>query len=185
MSKNDKRTEHELANNKYNVFVYSFADLFATATLTVVFFPVAAIAYAMMGFPQEAFPFLLLNYWMTSMAAEAMLSFVTKFSSNPTTSMIFCQIALVYLMVFGGGLFIAWKDTPKYWVWLQEMTIFTQSSRAALMEIYDNMQFICAVNGANQCINPGSGVMFPCDTPVVNGKCYVDARMVLEITQVR
>lgn len=46
--------------------------------LGVLFFPTVAIAYVMIDYPQSAFPFLLLNYWMTSMASEAMLSFICK-----------------------------------------------------------------------------------------------------------
>ena len=47
------------------------------------------------------------------MASEAMLSLITKFTSDPTLAMVACQMALVDLMVFGGGVFIAWKDCPK------------------------------------------------------------------------
>jgi len=42
-----------------------------------------------------------------------MLSFIAKFSHNATTSMIVSQIVLVVIMVFGGGVFIAWKDCPE------------------------------------------------------------------------
>jgi hypothetical protein len=41
-----------------------------------------------------------------------MIAFVTKLSNNATTSMVFAQICLVCLQVFGGGVFIAWKDCP-------------------------------------------------------------------------
>lgn len=54
--------------------------------------------------------------------------------------MIFTQIVLVNTMVFGGGVFLPWKDCPDYWIWVQEMSIFTQSSRAAIMEIFNEIQ---------------------------------------------
>ena len=49
----------------------------------------------------------------TSMASEAMLSLITKFTTDPTLAMVACQIALAVLMVFGGGVFLPWKDCPK------------------------------------------------------------------------
>jgi hypothetical protein len=51
-----------------------------------------------------------------------MIATLTKLSENETTGMIYCQIALVCLQVFGGGVFIPWKDIPVYWQWLQEIT---------------------------------------------------------------
>jgi ABC-type multidrug transport system ATPase subunit/ABC-type multidrug transport system permease subunit len=74
-------------------------------------------------------------------------------------------------------------DCPRWWVWLQEIAVFTQSSRAAIMEVYDHMQFICALNGGTVCINSGSGDKFPCSTPIIDDKCYVDGRTILEVTQ--
>ena len=183
LSKTDKRTKHEYANNKYNLYIWCLADIFTTATLNVVFFPVAAIAYFMMNLPQDGFPFLILNYWVTCLASEAMLNFITKFSTNPTTSMIAAQIALVNLMVFGGGIFLPWPDCPDYWIWLQESTVFTQSSRAAIMEIYNHLRLICNLHGGTECVQPGTGNVFPCATSIVNDKCYVDAREILQVTQ--
>lgn len=43
-----------------------------------------------------------------------MVSLITKFSHDPTVSMIFVQVALVNLQVFGGGVFLAWNDCPEY-----------------------------------------------------------------------
>jgi len=187
ISRGDKRAIHEIANNKYSPLASFVADSLSTATLTVIFMPGAIIAYFMMGFPGNAYPFLLLNYWMTSLASEAMLSFVTKFSKNPTTSMIFCQIALCMLMVFGAGLFIPWKDCPKYWIWFQEMTLFTHSSRAALMETLNHMTFLCAhLTPDGQCVDPGSGFLYKCQSfDVMNGNniCYVSGRNILWVTQ--
>jgi hypothetical protein len=66
ISRNDKRTKHEVANNKYSPLTWFLADCITTATINVIFFPVAAIAYFMMGLPGEGFPFLILNYWMVN-----------------------------------------------------------------------------------------------------------------------
>lgn len=183
LSKTDKRTKHEYANNKYNLYVWCLADIFTTAVLNVVFFPVAAIAYFMMNLPKDGFPFLILNYWVTCLASEAMLNFITKFSTNPTTSMIAAQIALVNLMVFGGGVFLPWPDCPDYWIWLQESTVFTQSSRAAIMEVYNHLQLVCKLNGGTECVQPSTGNVFRCATAIVDDKCYVDAREILQVTQ--
>jgi hypothetical protein len=111
--------------------VWCAADLFTSASISCIFMPVAAIAYSMMGLPQVAFPFLLLNFWMTSLASEAMLSFLTKFSTNPTSSMIVCQIALVNLQVFGGGLFIPWKGfiTLYYLIYEEDSNVNASASR--------------------------------------------------------
>ena len=43
-----------------------------------------------------------------------MLAVITKFSHNATTSMILCQLILEIIMVFGAGIFLPWKDCPKY-----------------------------------------------------------------------
>ena len=127
INRNDKRMRHEIANNKYNPITFFLADFFSTATLQLLFIPMSAIAYFMMGFPSSVYPYVILAGWTLSLVAEAMLSFICKFSTNPTVSMNFAQKALVDLMVFGCGVFIPWNQTPKYWIWLQEMSLFTQS----------------------------------------------------------
>ena len=66
VSKVDKRTQHEIANNKYTALAIFAADWFSTATLGLVFLPSAPIAYFMAGFPGAAFPYLILNCWVVS-----------------------------------------------------------------------------------------------------------------------
>lgn len=135
ISKTDRRTVHEVSNGKYSATVFVFADLFASASLGVLFFPVIPISYFMMGFPQEGVGPLFVILWMVSftrcccsfymqspnsviliakaaLGSEAMLNLICKFSHNATVSMIFAQIALVNLMVFAGGVFIPWDETP-------------------------------------------------------------------------
>jgi hypothetical protein len=90
---------------------------------------------------------------------------------------------MVILTVFGGGVFIPWNKTPMYWIWLQELSIFTQASRSALIHVYDYINFKCdTVNGV--CYGP-LGDIFPCDfldDPVFG--CSVKGRTVLYLTQV-
>jgi hypothetical protein len=38
----------------------------------------------MMGYPEEAYPFLLFEFWLTALTAESMLNFITKFSKDAT-----------------------------------------------------------------------------------------------------
>jgi len=183
ISRTDKRTVHEVSNNKYPVSAFLVADFVSTATLTVLFFPMVLIAYFMMGFPAVAIPFVILCCWMTSLASEAMLSFIVKFSHNATTSMILSQIVLVVIMVFGGGVFIAWKDCPDYWVWIQETSIVTQSSRAMIMEVLKHLEFRCLLTDG-VCISPGSGNHYRCSSLDSDGfHCQVNGREILAVTQ--
>lgn len=64
ISRTDKRTRHEIANNKYSPLTFWLADTFTTSTLVVIFFCIPPISYFMIGFPSGAYPFLILNYWM-------------------------------------------------------------------------------------------------------------------------
>lgn len=113
-----------------------------------------------------------------------MLSFITKFSQNATTSMILCQIALVVIMVFGGGVFLPWDECPKYWIWIQETGIVTQSSRSMIMEVLNHLQFKCQLNSAGLCISPGSNYQYTCDSYSADGfYCEVNGREILAVTQ--
>lgn len=180
----DKRTVHEIANNSYSPLTVVLSDTLTTAIMSCLFFPVPAIAYFMMGFPGEAFPFVLLTCWMTSMGGEAMMSLIAKFSHSPTVSMVFAQVALVNLQVFGGGVFIAWNDCPDWWVWLQEMTVFTQSSRAMIMEVMNYLEFDCRVDGSGVCRDPGTADIYSCDRYFDAGTmCKVSGREMLAVTQ--
>ena len=64
ISKIDKRTKHEIANNKYTPLAIFAADWFSTATLGLVFLLSAPITYFMAGFPGAAFPYIILNCWV-------------------------------------------------------------------------------------------------------------------------
>jgi hypothetical protein len=82
--------------------------------------------------------------------------------------MIFCQIALVNLEVFGGGVFLAWKYCPDWWIWVQESNLFTQGSRAMTMEVLNHIDFHCKLNGGACFIATGAAV------PCITGSFYVN-----------
>ena len=69
---------------------------------------------------------------------------------------------------------------------MQETSVFTQSSRAAIMEVMDHMSFACALQPNGACIDPGSGAQYECITGSLfadGTKCMVAGRQVLFITQ--
>lgn len=180
----DKRTVHEISNNSYSPLTVVLSDTLTTATMACAFFPVPAIAYFMMGYPSEGFGFLILCCWMTSLAAEAMMSFITKFSHSPTVSMVFAQIALVNLEVFGGGVFLPWNECPDWWIWLQESCVFTQGSRAMIMEVLLYLEFDCKLDGSGVCRDPASNNIYQCDRFFGgNTMCKVKGREILYVTQ--
>ena len=113
-----------------------------------------------------------------------MIALITKFSNNPTTSMVYSQIALVSLQVFGGGVFLPWKDCPNYWIWLQEMTIFAQSSRTMDMEVFRYLDLDCTLAHDGKCYDPSTGAHYKCDTFSADGThCTVNAREIFSETQ--
>jgi ATP-binding cassette, subfamily G (WHITE), member 2, SNQ2 len=184
LSASDQRAQHEIYNGKYSPLAAIVADIISVSSLAAFFLPVPPIAYFMMGFPAKAYPFMILLCWLTGLSGEAMIALITKLSTNPTTAMVYCQITLVSLQVFGGGVFLPWKDCPDYWVWLQEMTIFAQSSRAMNMEVFAAMDFDCQLASDGKCYDPSTGVHYGCDSYSRNGThCLVNGREMLAETQ--
>ena len=111
-----------------------------------------------------------------------MLNLITKLTTNVEVAIVACLTTLVLLNVFGSGLFIAWSRCPNYWVWLQELSLFTQSSRSALMDILDHTVYICK-SSSDTCIGP-FGEIYPCDvSSFVDGVCKISGRMVLHVQQ--
>ena len=92
------------------------------------------------------------------------------------------QAVLVMLTVFGGGVFIPWASTPFFWRWLQEISLFTHATRAALVHVNSYVTYKCAlVSGV--CFGPYMDV-FPCDVISDDGRsCTVSGRTVLYVTQ--
>lgn len=107
-----------------------------------------------------------------------MLNFITKFSTDATVSIVSSQAVLVILTVFGGGMFIAWNKCPDYWIWLQEISLFTQASRAAILNVDDSIEYRCILT-SNMCFDP-FGNQYNCkDGTIANGECKVAGREVL------
>jgi ABC-type multidrug transport system ATPase subunit len=184
LSRSNVRFKHEVTNGTCNILTYWLAELTASAILLTSFIPGTAVAYFMMGLPGDAYPFLLFLFWLTALTTESMLNVITKFSENATVSIVTSQAILVILTVFGGGLFIAWNKCPDYWVWLQEISLFTQASRAAIMGVNDYLTYTCTVNSFGQCIGP-LGDIFPCDASPANSEsiCEVNGRTVVNVMQ--
>ena len=184
LNSSTKRAEHEMLNAKYTPMAVMLADTISTAILTCVFLPQVPLCMLMMGFPMESAGMVVLCCWLILQAAESMIALVTKLSPSATTGMIFAQICLVNLQVFGAGVFIPWKDCPSYWLWLQEITVFCQGSRIVMLSVYDHMTLKCAMDGSGACVEPGTGNIYDCVSYNSDGvTCEVEARQVLSATQ--
>lgn len=183
LNRANDRFKHEITNNTYGSFVYWLAETTATGLLLSSFIPGTVVAYFMMDLPSKAYPFLIFLFWLSAFTAETMLNFISKFSEDATVSIVSSQAVLVILTVFGGGAFIPWNKCPVYWKWLQEISLFTQASRSAIMNVNDYLTYSCTLAADDQCYGP-LGNIFPCDvTPPINGTCEVSGRMVLYISQ--
>ena len=184
LNSSTKRAEHEMLNAKYSHLAVMLADTISTATLTCMFLVCVPICLFMIGYPAASLPMVLLCCWLVLQAAEAMIALVTKLSTSATTGMIFAQICLVNLQVFGAGIFRDWPSCPVYWVWLQEITVFCQGSRIVMMAVYDHMTLKCALDSNNACVEPGTGNVYKCVSFSADGmSCEVEAREILSATQ--
>ena len=109
--------------------------------------------------------------------------FVTKFFKDISASVVACQLVLVLLTAFGAGLFIRWSDTPAYWEGLQALSLFTHSSRAAMLSVMRKLSYECTLAGDGNCYGP-SGDLFSCISGTISGgKCEVSGSTVLLVTQ--
>lgn len=116
-------------------------------------------------------------------AGEAMMNVITKLFPDISRAVVFCQLALVILTIFGGGLFIRWVDTPAYWVWLQTISIFTHSTRMAMQNVMRKITYTCKLNGG---VCYGSyGEVYECEGSVspTDKECDVNGSSVLFVTQ--
>ena len=114
-----------------------------------------------------------------------MVNFISRVFSDATVAIIVSQGTFVVLTVFGGGVFIPWNSTPKYWYWLQELSVFTQGSRAAIVSVNDYLEYKCTTSDPS-----GSceilGITFPCHSRGdgdSSGYCMVKGRMVIQVLQ--
>jgi hypothetical protein len=64
LTRGNMRLKHEMSNNTYTVHAAFFAELTTSAIGVLSFTPGAAVAYFMMGYPNESYPFLLFHFWM-------------------------------------------------------------------------------------------------------------------------
>ena len=113
----------------------------------------------------------------TALTAESMVNFISRIFQDATTAIIVCQGVLILLTVFGGGIFIPWNSTPVYWQWLQEMSIFTQSSRVVISHANSYIDYKCVLTNA-RCLSFGQE--FPCDPGSGNAEyCMIKGREVM------
>lgn len=182
LNRGNIRFKHEKGNRTYSVLAYWLAELTATAVGLVVFLPGATMAYFMMGQPGAAYPFLLLLFWLTALTSESMLNVISKFSEVSTVSIVTSQLYLVVLTVFGGGVFISWRDCPIYWQWLQEISLYTQASRAAIMDVSDHISYECQ---STTSVCQFGGYDYPCDDyfSAARQLCTIHGRTVLKVYQ--
>ena len=75
LSKASARFLHEKANNTYSVPAAFLAELTTTSIGLLTFIPGTAVTYFMMGFKNEAYPFMMFVYWMVSTQASCMKSY--------------------------------------------------------------------------------------------------------------
>ena len=103
---------------------------------------------------------------------------ISRIFPNSITPLLVSQGLMVVLTVFSGGLFIPWNGTPVYWVWLQELSFFTQASRAAIAHLNDNMDYRCNTDVAGVC--QALGAAFYCDPKrTFPNYCMVSGRNVM------
>lgn len=83
------------------------------------------------------------------------------------------------LFPYAGGVFIRWDETPRWWVWLQELALYTQATRAMLISVFSHAaDFGCGgqvING--QCLFPLGDGAFACDGS--GAACTVSGREAL------
>lgn len=185
MNQGNIRLEHELANGSYTVLAFFFAQITTTSLLLLSYMPGVILAFFMMGFPAKVLPGMLLAAWMVAMCGDAMLGFFTKFSKDASKDVLVAQLALVILTLFGGGIFIPWNETPTYWEWLMQLSLFTHSSRMAMINVMRSLTYSCQLAGDGVCYGP-QGESYTCDDPVVVGVdnyCDVSGGEVLFVSQ--
>jgi energy-coupling factor transporter ATP-binding protein EcfA2 len=185
MNQGNIRLEHELANGSYSVLAFFWAQMTTTSLLLLSYMPGVVLAFYMMGFPSAALPGMLLASWMVAMCGDAMLGFFTKFSKDASKDVLVAQLALVILTLFGGGLFIPWDETPSYWEWLMQLSLFTHSSRMAMINVMRELTYSCQLAQDGVCYGP-QGETYTCDDPVtagVDSYCDVSGSEVLFVSQ--
>ena len=116
------------------------------------------------------------------------MNFISRAWADTTTAIIISQATLALLSPFGGGIFIPWNVTPHYWLWLQEISVFTHSSRAAIMHINYKMTYKCPTIPSFETSYPWRaiclGVPGGCDASTTTSSlCMVKGRTMLYAMQ--
>lgn len=111
------------------------------------------IAFFMVGFPAESFPFMILFGFVACFTAEAIPGIVAQFTrKDASKALMASQAVLLLFFVFAAGLFIREDDVPSYWKWLQTISIFHHSIKAITMGCFEFLELDCPppsiVNGA-------------------------------------
>eukprot|EP00611_Tribonema_gayanum_P002965 TRINITY_DN1228_c0_g1_i1.p1 TRINITY_DN1228_c0_g1~~TRINITY_DN1228_c0_g1_i1.p1 ORF type:complete len:1434 (-),score=522.22 TRINITY_DN1228_c0_g1_i1:326-4453(-) len=180
----NKRFEHERANASYGVAAYFLSELAVTAISHLLFIPGVTIAYWMAGFDKQSYGFFLLVCYATSMTAEGMISFITKFTHDAAYAVVAAQAALVMLTIFAGGIFIPFNDVPPYWNWLSQLGVFTHGTKALELHIFKYITYTCAapvLDGSGVCASLSGS--YPCDAAfdATTGACEVEGRTVVDV----
>ena len=111
-----------------------------------------------------------------------MMNLITKFFSDISSAVVFCQLVLVILTIFGGGLFIRWEDTPQYWYWVQVISLFTHSTRMAMQNVMRELTYDCQLQSDGMCYG-SYGEVYTCENGNSGSKCDVTGDTMLYVTQ--
>ena len=111
-----------------------------------------------------------------------MINLMTKLCSDATQAVVASQALLTILSAFCGGFAQSWRQTPVYWLWLREFSIFTQSSRAELLAVADHLKYSCTLFYG---ICAGKlGEIYSCDDDTHStSTCTVSGRDLLQVQE--
>ena len=173
------------------------------------YLPGVVVAYMMIGLPLAALPFTLLVCWMVrlsefenimilclndvgtltfyqaALSAESMLYVLPTVCRSNTISAVAAQAIILLLHVFVGGVYIPWGHTPKYWMWLQDISIFTYASEAILIGVMNELKFKCdrweiGTDDNNNICNDSIIETYECDGSDSDTNCMVSGKMILK-----
>lgn len=164
LDQTNKRFHHEFANRCYGVFPYWAAELASTALCSLIFVPGVIIAYFMMGFPSAGFGPVVIDVYLLAITSEGMIHLITQFSRNSAYAVVAGQSLLIILCVFAAGSLIPEDRVPGWWVWLQELSLFSHASRTILHSVEEHLSYYCPTNwiSGTNCVMQTQAFTFPC-----------------------
>ena len=125
----------------------------------------------------------LFSYSQAVALAESILHLTPYLFKDALSSSIVYEFLILFLQVFGSGIYLSWSKVPYYWVWLRELSYVTQTTRAALIHLMTHIKYKCNLNDNNECIGP-EGEYFACQSINEDGvSCTVSGRTILYVTQ--